>query len=114
MLPIQLEMDEMVSGYPGSSFRLRDSGQHTMESETVFIVIHRVFILVVLTLLVVWLVLDTSQRPEQLISCGGVCMFILLLFVFSAHRTAVSFDSNETCFEISSAVISPVILGLFS
>ncbi|XP_029009151.1 sodium/nucleoside cotransporter 1 [Betta splendens] len=49
-----------------------------------------VFILVVVVLLVLWLALDTSQRPEQLISFGGVCMFILLLFLFSAHRTAVS------------------------
>uniref|UniRef100_A0A7N8XCF5 Sodium/nucleoside cotransporter n=1 Tax=Mastacembelus armatus TaxID=205130 RepID=A0A7N8XCF5_9TELE len=49
-----------------------------------------VFILAVVALLVVWLVLDTSQRPEQLISFGGVCMFIVLVFLFSAHRTAVS------------------------
>ncbi|XP_040894155.1 sodium/nucleoside cotransporter 1 isoform X2 [Toxotes jaculatrix] len=49
-----------------------------------------VFIVVVVALLVVWLVLDTSQRPEQLISFGGVCMFIVLMFLFSAHRTAVS------------------------
>lgn len=56
-----------------------------------FFIICRVFIVVVLVLLVVWLVLDTSQRPEQLISFGGVCVFILLLFLLSAHRTAVSF-----------------------
>ncbi|CAK6951053.1 sodium/nucleoside cotransporter 1 [Scomber scombrus] len=49
-----------------------------------------VFMLVVVVLLVFWLVWDTSKRPEQLISFGGVCMFILLLFIFSAHRTAVS------------------------
>lgn len=49
-----------------------------------------VFILAVVVLLVVWLVLDTSQRPEQLISFGGVCMFVVLLFIFSAHRAAVS------------------------
>uniref|UniRef100_A0AAQ5ZC38 Sodium/nucleoside cotransporter n=1 Tax=Amphiprion ocellaris TaxID=80972 RepID=A0AAQ5ZC38_AMPOC len=49
-----------------------------------------VFILVVVVLLVVWLVLDTSKRPEQLISFGGVCAFVLLLFLFSAHRTAIS------------------------
>ncbi|XP_069564785.1 sodium/nucleoside cotransporter 1 [Brachyistius frenatus] len=49
-----------------------------------------VFISTVVVLLVVWLVVDTSQRPEQLMSFGGVCMFIVLLFLFSAHRTAVS------------------------
>ncbi|XP_042268362.1 sodium/nucleoside cotransporter 1 [Thunnus maccoyii] len=49
-----------------------------------------VFIIAVVALLVLWLVLDTSQRPEQLISFGGVCMFIVVLFIFSAHRTEVS------------------------
>lgn len=49
-----------------------------------------VFILAALTLLVVWLALDTSKRPEQLVSFAGVCMFILLMFIFSSHRTAVS------------------------
>uniref|UniRef100_A0A8B9K0U8 Sodium/nucleoside cotransporter n=1 Tax=Astyanax mexicanus TaxID=7994 RepID=A0A8B9K0U8_ASTMX len=42
-----------------------------------------------LGLLVAWLVVDTSKRPEQLISFGGVCLFILGLFLFSAHRSAV-------------------------
>lgn len=55
----------------------------------------RVFIAVVLVLFVVWLVLDTSNRPEQLISFGGVCVFILLLFLLSAHRTAVSFAVSK-------------------
>ncbi|XP_037538822.1 sodium/nucleoside cotransporter 1 [Nematolebias whitei] len=49
-----------------------------------------VFIVIVLVLLLLWLVLDTSKRPEQLISFGGVCMFIVLLFLFSAHRAMVS------------------------
>ncbi|XP_036400173.1 sodium/nucleoside cotransporter 1 [Megalops cyprinoides] len=48
-----------------------------------------VFIVVALGLLVAWLVVDTSKRPEQLISFGGVCMFIVILFIFSAHRRAV-------------------------
>ncbi|XP_061678015.1 sodium/nucleoside cotransporter 1 isoform X2 [Syngnathoides biaculeatus] len=48
-----------------------------------------VFIVIVVVLLALWLVLDTLQRPEQLISFGGVCMFILLVFLCSAHRTAV-------------------------
>uniref|UniRef100_A0A8C7XPZ7 Sodium/nucleoside cotransporter n=1 Tax=Oryzias sinensis TaxID=183150 RepID=A0A8C7XPZ7_9TELE len=49
-----------------------------------------VFILAVVVLLVLWLVLDTSKRPEQLISFGGVCMFIVLLYLFSAHRSMIS------------------------
>ncbi|XP_041794588.1 sodium/nucleoside cotransporter 1 [Chelmon rostratus] len=49
-----------------------------------------IFNLAVVVLLVVWLVLDTSQRPEQLISFGGVCMFVLLIFLLSAHRSAVT------------------------
>ncbi|XP_059191351.1 sodium/nucleoside cotransporter 1 [Centropristis striata] len=49
-----------------------------------------VFILAVVALLVLWLALDTSKRPQQLISFGGVCMFIVLVFLLSAHRTAVS------------------------
>ncbi|XP_006152908.1 sodium/nucleoside cotransporter 1 [Tupaia chinensis] len=37
-----------------------------------------------------WLSLDTSQRPEQLVSFVGICMFLLLLFACSKHRSAVS------------------------
>ncbi|XP_077452309.1 sodium/nucleoside cotransporter 1 [Stigmatopora argus] len=48
-----------------------------------------VFIVIVVILLGLWLGLDTIQRPEQFISFGGVCMFSLLIFLFSAHRTAV-------------------------
>uniref|UniRef100_A0A8C9Q3V6 Sodium/nucleoside cotransporter n=1 Tax=Spermophilus dauricus TaxID=99837 RepID=A0A8C9Q3V6_SPEDA len=40
--------------------------------------------------LILWLVLDTAQRPEQLISFAGICMFILILFVCSKHHSAVS------------------------
>ncbi|XP_056111845.1 sodium/nucleoside cotransporter 1 [Rhinichthys klamathensis goyatoka] len=49
-----------------------------------------VFIVIVLGLLVAWLVIDTRNRPEQLISFAGVCLFIIAIFLFSAHRTAVS------------------------
>ncbi|XP_068458558.1 sodium/nucleoside cotransporter 1 [Clinocottus analis] len=49
-----------------------------------------VFILAAVVLFVLWLILDTSQRPEQLISFGGVCMFVMLVFLSSAHRTAVT------------------------
>ncbi|XP_006898313.1 PREDICTED: sodium/nucleoside cotransporter 2-like [Elephantulus edwardii] len=40
--------------------------------------------------LILWLALDTAQRPEQLISFAGICMFILLLFACSKHHSAVS------------------------
>uniref|UniRef100_A0A672LG08 Sodium/nucleoside cotransporter 1-like n=1 Tax=Sinocyclocheilus grahami TaxID=75366 RepID=A0A672LG08_SINGR len=46
--------------------------------------------LIVVGLLVAWLAIDTRKRPEQLISFGGVCLFIIAIFLFSAHRTAVS------------------------
>ncbi|XP_029289215.1 sodium/nucleoside cotransporter 1 [Cottoperca gobio] len=49
-----------------------------------------VFNLAAAVLLLLWLVLDTRQRPEQFISFGGVCMFIVLVYLLSAHRTAVS------------------------
>ncbi|XP_028734570.1 sodium/nucleoside cotransporter 2 [Peromyscus leucopus] len=39
--------------------------------------------------LILWLALDTAQRPEQLISFAGICMFILILFVCSKHHSAV-------------------------
>ncbi|KAM8780979.1 sodium/nucleoside cotransporter 2 [Rhynchonycteris naso] len=40
--------------------------------------------------LILWLVLDTAQRPEQLVSFAGICMFILILFACSKHHSAVS------------------------
>lgn len=40
--------------------------------------------------LVLWLVLDTSQRPEQLVSFAGICVFVGILFVCSKHHRAVS------------------------
>uniref|UniRef100_A0A9J8ACC9 Sodium/nucleoside cotransporter n=1 Tax=Cyprinus carpio carpio TaxID=630221 RepID=A0A9J8ACC9_CYPCA len=46
--------------------------------------------LIVVGLLVAWLAIDTRKRPEQLISFAGVCLFIIAIFLFSAHRTAVS------------------------
>lgn len=51
---------------------------------------HRVFIAIAVVLLVVWLVIDTSKNPEQFISFGGICMFVVLIFIFSANRRAVS------------------------
>ncbi|XP_068596015.1 sodium/nucleoside cotransporter 1 [Brachionichthys hirsutus] len=49
-----------------------------------------IFIVVVLALFVAWLIVDNRKRPEQLISFGGVCMFVVLIFLLSAHRTAIS------------------------
>ncbi|XP_012504681.1 PREDICTED: sodium/nucleoside cotransporter 2 [Propithecus coquereli] len=40
--------------------------------------------------LILWLALDTAQRPEQLISFAGICMFILILFACSKHHRAVN------------------------
>nr|XP_005889450.1 PREDICTED: sodium/nucleoside cotransporter 2 [Bos mutus] len=40
--------------------------------------------------LILWLALDTAQRPEQLISFAGICMFIIILFACSKHHSAVS------------------------
>ncbi|XP_029808440.1 sodium/nucleoside cotransporter 1 isoform X1 [Suricata suricatta] len=40
--------------------------------------------------LVLWLVLDTSQRPEQLVSFAGICVSLCLLFACSKHHCAVS------------------------
>lgn len=80
-----------------------------------FNVFSRVFILVVVILLVVWLALDTSKRPTQLISFGGVCVFIVLIFLFSAHRTMVSFPlshslyCDDISFETFLAIVSQII-----
>ncbi|XP_051953713.1 sodium/nucleoside cotransporter 2-like isoform X1 [Xyrauchen texanus] len=52
-----------------------------------------VFIVIVLGLLVAWLVVDTRKRPENLISFAGVCMFVIVIFLFSAHRTAVCWST---------------------
>ncbi|XP_069481381.1 sodium/nucleoside cotransporter 2-like [Ambystoma mexicanum] len=49
-----------------------------------------VFCLLVLGGLITWLALDTSKRPEQLISFGGICLFIIFLFACSKHHRAVS------------------------
>ncbi|XP_030669700.1 sodium/nucleoside cotransporter 1 isoform X5 [Nomascus leucogenys] len=43
--------------------------------------------------LVLWLSLDTSRRPEQLVSFAGICVFIALLFACSKHHCAVSWQA---------------------
>ncbi|XP_037689057.1 sodium/nucleoside cotransporter 1 isoform X2 [Choloepus didactylus] len=40
--------------------------------------------------LFLWLLLDTSRRPEQLVSFAGICVFIIILFACSKHHSAVS------------------------
>ncbi|XP_044518098.1 sodium/nucleoside cotransporter 2-like [Gracilinanus agilis] len=40
--------------------------------------------------LILWLILDTAQRPKQLISFAGICMFVIILFACSKHHHAVS------------------------
>nr|XP_038962467.1 sodium/nucleoside cotransporter 2-like isoform X2 [Rattus norvegicus] len=50
----------------------------------------RVFMGAAVVGLILWLALDTAQRPEQLISFAGICMFILILFACSKHHSAVS------------------------
>ncbi|XP_059769371.1 sodium/nucleoside cotransporter 2 isoform X4 [Balaenoptera ricei] len=49
-----------------------------------------VFAGVFLVGLILWLVLDTAQRPEQLISFTGICMFTLILFACSKHHSAIA------------------------
>ncbi|XP_006885202.1 PREDICTED: sodium/nucleoside cotransporter 1 isoform X1 [Elephantulus edwardii] len=57
--------------------------------------------------LVLWLILDTARRPEQLVSFAGVCMFIILLFAFSKHHRAVSWRA------VSWGLGLQFVLGLF-
>ncbi|XP_047452535.1 sodium/nucleoside cotransporter 1 [Mugil cephalus] len=80
---------ELLNEYKGESIRecFKPAGRCFKSN---FKWLKWVFIVVVVALLVVWLALDTSQRPEQLISFGGVCMFVVLVFLLSAHRTAVT------------------------
>ncbi|XP_044139318.1 sodium/nucleoside cotransporter 2 [Bufo gargarizans] len=49
-----------------------------------------IFAALVLIGLILWLVLDTAKRPAQLISFGGVCMFVIFLFIMSKHHRAVA------------------------
>lgn len=66
-----------------------------MRVSTCFNCTFRLFILAALGLLVAWLVVDTRHRPEQLISFGGVCILVVLIFLLSAHRSAVSFTISH-------------------
>jgi len=50
----------------------------------------RVFIAIVVAGLAVWIALDTSKRPEQLISGAGYLVFLFGLFVTSKYPDRVS------------------------
>ncbi|XP_051579721.1 sodium/nucleoside cotransporter 2-like isoform X2 [Myxocyprinus asiaticus] len=79
---------ELVSKYKGDSIRkFFKPAQSWFKSNMRWI--QWVFVFIVLGLLVAWLAIDTRKRPEQLISFAGVCLFVIALFLFSAHRTAV-------------------------
>ncbi|KAF4017837.1 hypothetical protein G4228_009769 [Cervus hanglu yarkandensis] len=60
--------------------------------------------------LVLWLALDTSRRPEQLVSFGGICVFVGLLFAFSKHHRAVflSYTESGSSFVFGEALIKDV------
>ncbi|KAL7980272.1 hypothetical protein Chor_000093 [Crotalus horridus] len=49
----------------------------------------RVLCAILLIALITWLVLDVSQRKEQLVSLGGFCVLVFLLFLFSKHPMAI-------------------------
>ncbi|XP_032089013.1 sodium/nucleoside cotransporter 2 [Thamnophis elegans] len=57
--------------------------------------------------LITWLVLDVSQRKEQLISLGGYCVLVVLLFLVSKHHMAVSWRA------VSWGLGLQFILGIF-
>ncbi|XP_041948784.1 sodium/nucleoside cotransporter 2-like isoform X2 [Alosa sapidissima] len=78
--------EESSDGHSKASTDENDDKGSTTKSKSFC----RVFILVVLGLIMTWLAVDTSKRPEQLMSLGGICMFVPVLFLTSAHRTAVS------------------------
>lgn len=57
--------------------------------------------------LVLWLCLDTSRRPEQLVSFAGSCVFVAVLFACSKHHGAVSWRA------VSWGLGLQFVLGLF-
>ncbi|KAJ6664115.1 hypothetical protein lerEdw1_008330 [Lerista edwardsae] len=48
-----------------------------------------VLCVIILIALIAWLVLDMSQRKEQLVSLAGLCVLVLILFLCSKHHRAV-------------------------
>ncbi|XP_075414152.1 sodium/nucleoside cotransporter 1 isoform X1 [Tenrec ecaudatus] len=67
----------------------------------------RLLALLALLGLILWLILDTARRPEQLVSFAGVCVFLLLLFACSKHHRAVSWRA------VSWGLGLQFVLGLF-
>ncbi|XP_069322668.1 sodium/nucleoside cotransporter 1-like [Eulemur rufifrons] len=63
--------------------------------------------LAALLFLVLWLSLDTSRRPKQLVSFAGMCVFIAVLFACSKHHRAVSWRA------VSWGLALQFVLGLF-
>uniref|UniRef100_A0A8C1TQF0 Sodium/nucleoside cotransporter n=1 Tax=Cyprinus carpio TaxID=7962 RepID=A0A8C1TQF0_CYPCA len=76
---------ELVNKYKGDSIRRFFKPAQRLWHFNILL-----FKVIVVGLLVAWLAIDTRKRPEQLISFAGVCLFIIAIFLFSAHRTAVS------------------------
>uniref|UniRef100_F7DBG1 Solute carrier family 28 member 1 n=1 Tax=Macaca mulatta TaxID=9544 RepID=F7DBG1_MACMU len=60
--------------------------------------------------LVLWLSLDTSRRPEQLVSFAGICVFIALLFACSKHPCAIflSYTQAGSSFVFGEALVKDV------
>uniref|UniRef100_A0A8C5SNW5 Sodium/nucleoside cotransporter n=1 Tax=Laticauda laticaudata TaxID=8630 RepID=A0A8C5SNW5_LATLA len=74
---------------------------------TLLLWIVEVLCAILLIALITWLVLDMSQRKEQLVSLGGFCVLVFLLFLFSKHHMAVPWSTVLWGFGLQFA------LGLF-
>lgn len=57
----------------------------------------RIFIAVCLALLTAWIVVDTSKRPEQLISLAGYVILIFCLFLSSKYPYDVRKNQQQKC-----------------
>ncbi|GCB77845.1 hypothetical protein scyTo_0015722 [Scyliorhinus torazame] len=71
-----------------------------------------VFSFLALVGLVAWLAIDTAKRPEQLISFGGLCLLVILLFIFSKSPRAIFL--NYTTAGSSFLFGNELINGLFA
>ncbi|KAM6181730.1 sodium/nucleoside cotransporter 1 [Erethizon dorsatum] len=69
--------------------------------------LNRALTLAAVLALALWLGLDTSQKPERLVSFAGICVFICILFACSKHRHAVSWRT------VSWGLGFQFVLGLF-
>lgn len=57
---------------------------------------HRVMWSSLILAVIFWLILDTAKLGnQQLVSFGGLVMYIILLFLFSKHPTRVSTDWSQ-------------------